>query len=240
MRQSEIEYTESVDLLNGRVAVPSYYFEQLPKELREMSFTVSNLETLRQIEMVKTSLGNALKEGLSFTQWKENLNTDILKQLSKARLETVFRTNVGVVYGQITRHNAYTSDVTPYLMYSATGDDRTRESHMKLDGTIKRADSKFWDKYTPSWDFNCRCDVVPLSAEDAKAKGITKGTPKVDEDGFGERSLGNISGDLDKQFNKALNSLPEPYKSKFKKAQEQNKNLVDIWFEKNQAIFKDE
>lgn len=241
MNYSEIEYQESVAKLENRVAVPRYYFDELPQELKNMSFTVSNLETLRQIQMVKRSLDNAITDGLSFSQWKEQLDTSIITSLAEARLETVFRTNVGIVYGQSTRYNAFTSNVTPYLMYSATGDDRTRESHQKLDGVIKRADSKFWDKYTPSWDFNCRCDVIPLSQEEAEDRGITKSTPNIEDEGLGVRKLGDMTGSLDKEFNKALNSLPNnsPYKAKFKEAQENNKKLVDIWWDKNHAIFND-
>ena len=122
-------------------------------------------------------------------------------------------------------------------MYSATGDDRTRESHMKLDGVIKRADSKFWDKYMPSWDYNCRCDAVPISESRAKEMGITKGTPIIDEDGFGIRKLGNVSGGVEKDLNKAIKSLDGEFKEKFEEAQTNRKSLVDIWFEKNKDIF---
>lgn len=240
MRRSEIDYTASVAKLQNRVAVKKYYFEDLPKDLKELSFTVSNLETLRQIQMVKRSLENALEDGFSFLQWKEQLDTSIIEQLSHARLETVYRTNLGVVYGQSTRYNAYTSDVTPYLMYSSTNDDRTRPSHAKLDGLIKRADSKFWDKYTPSWDYNCRCDVIPLSKEDAEERGITKGTPTVDEDGFGSRKLGNMTGGVESDLDAAINKMPDnsPYKAKFKESQSNVSSLVDIWYEKNKHIFK--
>ena len=240
MKKSEIDYLASVAKIKNRVAVPSYYFEQLPKELREMAFTVSNLETLRLVEMVKRSVSNAMDDGLDFSQWKETLSEDVIKSLSNARLETVYRTNVGVAYGQSQRFNAFTSDETPYLMYSATGDDRTREGHMKLDGVIKRADSKFWDKYMPSWDYNCRCDAIPLSKEDAQEMGITKGTPLIEEEGFGVRKMGSMLGGLDKDTDAAIASLPNnsPYKKKFQDAQTANKSLVDIWYEKNKAIFE--
>lgn len=239
MKKSEIDYTASVSKIQNRVAVPKYYFDELPQQLKELSFTVSNLETLRQVQMVKRSLENAMDEGLSFESWKSQLDTDVLKKLSSARLETVYRTNVGVVYGQSTRYNAYTSDVTPYLMYSATGDSRTREDHQKLDGVIKRADSKFWDKYLPSWAYNCRCDAIAISESEAKRRGITKGTPTVDEDGFGTRKMGDMLGRVEIETEQAINSLPKnsPYKQKFQESQENIKSLVDIWFEKNKDIF---
>lgn len=240
MKKSEIDYTASVAKLDKRVAVPKYYYEELPKALKEMAFTVSNLETLRMIQMVKRSLENAIADGTSFEGWKELLPKDVYKSLSEARLETVYRTNVGVVYGQSTRFNAITSNVTPYLMYSATGDDRTRETHAELDGIVKRADSKFWDKYMPSWGYNCRCDAIPLSKEKAEEIGIDKASYDVADEGFGSRQMGDVMGGLEKDTNDAINSLPKnsPYRAKFKEAQTNNKSLVDIWYEKNKAIFE--
>lgn len=240
MKSSELEYTASVAKIKNRVAVPRYYFDELPKQLKELSFTVSNLETLRQIQMVKKSLENAMDEGLSFNDWKNQLDTGVLKSLSDARLETVYRTNIGVVYGQSTRYNSFTSDVTPYLMYSSVNDSRTRPDHAKLDGVIKRADSKFWDKYMPSWDYNCRCDAIAISTAEAKRRGITKGTPMIEEDGFGSRSLGNMLGNVEKETENAIKSLPNksPYKQKFTEAQENVKSLVDIWYSKNQTQFQ--
>lgn len=239
MKSKDVDYGVAVEELRGRVAVPKFYFEELPQEVRNLAFTVSDLESLRTINLVKKSLANAIDEGFSFDSWKKTVPTNVLKTLSNARLENVFRTNIGVVYGQSARYNAATSDVTPYLMYSATGDERTRESHMKLDGVVKRADSKFWDKFTPSWDYQCRCDVVPLSKEDAQEIGITKGSPKIEDDGFGERKLGNLTGGVEKDLKKAINSLDDDnLKDLFLEAQEKRNSLVDIWYEKNKHIFK--
>ena len=84
MTKKDIELQNSVASLKNRVAVTSYYFDELPKQVRELAFTVSNLETLRQIQMVKKSLENAIDEGESFATWKSKLNTDILKSLSDA------------------------------------------------------------------------------------------------------------------------------------------------------------
>lgn len=240
MKKSDISFTNAVANIKNRVAVTKHYYEDLPKDLRTLSFTVSNLESLRQIELVKRSLQNALDEGLSFSEWKTQLNTDVLKTLSDARLETVYRTNVNVAYGQSARYNAYTSDVTPYLMYSAVGDERTREDHMKLDGVIKRADSVFWDKFTPAWDYGCRCTVIPLSTEEAKEMGITKNTPLISEEGFGPKKMGDVLSGVSKDTEKAISNLPNnsPYKTKFEEAQENIKSLVDIWYEKNKAIFE--
>lgn len=243
MKKSDISYIASVSRLKNRVAVPEYYYEELPKDIRSLAFTVSNLETLRQIQMVKKSLENAMDRGDSFSTWKSNLDTDVLRSLSEARLETVYRTNVHTVYNQSTRYNASTSGVTPYLMYTAVGDERTRPEHMKLDGVTKRADSDFWDKYTPPLGFNCRCGTIPMSKETADEVGISKrgkdSFPNP-ESGFGNKKMGDVLSSVSKETEQAISELPKnsPYKAKFQQAQDNIKSLVDIWYDSQKDIFE--
>lgn len=242
MKKSDLEFVSSVAKIKNRVAVKKYYFEDLPKDAQSLAFTVSNLETLRQIEMVKKSLENAISKGESFSSWRDNLDVSVIQSLSQARLETVYRTNVNNVYNQSTRYNAVTSDVTPYLMYDAVGDERTRPEHMKLDGVIKRADTKFWDKYTPPLGFNCRCGVIPLSKEDAESRGIS--TRSVDsfiepEDLFGSQKMGDIKTQVSKEAERAIKELPNSaLKSKFIEAQENIRSQVDIWWQKEKHNFE--
>lgn len=242
MKKSDFDFVNVVAKLKGRVAVQKYYFEELPQEIRALSFTVANLETLRQVELVKRSLENAIEKGESFKSWKDNLDQEVLKNLTDARLETVYRTNVNTVYNQSTRYNAITSNVTPYLMYSAVGDERTRPEHMKLDGVIKRADSKFWDEFTPPLGFNCRCGTIPLSKDDADDMGISKRSndsfPEPEE-GFGNKKMGDMLSAVEKETERSIKEMPNSaLKSKFKEAQENVSSLVDIWWQANQTQFE--
>lgn len=244
MKKSDADLVASVARIKNRVAVKDYYYDTLPKDIRALSFTVSNLETLRQVEMVKKSLERAIENGEDFKSWKDNLDTSVLKSLSDARLETVYRTNVHTVYNQSTRYNALTSNVTPYLMYTAVGDERTRPAHLELDGVTKRADSAFWNSHTPPLGFNCRCGVIPMTKEDAEAEGISKKAndkfPEAEE-GFGNKKMGDVLSTVNKETEKQIAAMPNsPLKSKFKEAQSNISSLVDIWFDKNKNIFNQE
>lgn len=242
MNKKDLDYVNNVAKLKNRVAVKPYYLETLPKDLRSLAFTVSNLETLRQIQIVQRSLDNAIEEGLSFNSWKDNLDTDVIRNLSNARLETVYRTNTHTVYNQSTRYNAMTSDVTPYLMYTAVGDERTRPEHMELDGTVKRADSIFWDKYTPPLGYNCRCGTIPMSKDDADEMGISKKSlDSFPEPEFGETKMGDVLSGVSEQADAALEKMPSSsLKKKFQDSQDLIKTDVDIWYAKNKNIFKQE
>ena len=241
MKKKDIDLTATVSRLKNRVAVPDYYYEKLPKDLRSLSFYVAGLEKVREIEMIKRSLSNAIEKGESFQSWRDNLDIEMLHNLSNARLETVYRTNVNTVYNQSARFNALSSDITPYLMYTAVGDERTRPEHMKLDGTVKRADSEFWDKYTPPLGFNCRCGTIPMSKEDAEEEGISKRSNNSfpePESGFGKKSYGDVLSGVKKEAETAVKQIKDKeLRDRFKEAQANIEKLVDIWFTKNQDIF---
>lgn len=242
MKKEDLEFINSSAKIKNRVASKSYYFNELPKALRERAFTVANVETLNQIKIIQQSLANAQKEGLSFREWKSNLDQDAVRNLTQARLETVYRTNLSSSYMQSTRYNAVTSGVMPYMMFSAVGDSRTRPEHEKLDGKVVKADSTFWDKYSPPLSYNCRCTLIPLTKEDAKKYGISKiDESKLPEPQFGDSKLGDVKSSTYKSANQAINDLPinSPYRAKFQQAQDNIKNLIDPWWDSVQNDFKD-
>ena len=78
------------------------------------------------------------------------------------------------------------ADLLPIWRYSAVGDDRTRPSHMALDGLEYPANHPFWQLHYPPWEFNCRCDVIPLPA--ASSSRIRRDAPSAtldfDDDGL--------------------------------------------------------
>lgn len=56
----------------------------------------------------------------------------------------------------------------PYLQYQTVGDDRVRDSHRALDGTIRKMADGFWNTHYPPNGWGCRCDVVQLATSTAK------------------------------------------------------------------------
>lgn len=245
--KKDVQFEQSINILRDRVAVTKYYYDKLPQDLRRLSFYAAGLEKLREIELVKRSLANAIDSGNSFKQWRDSLDTEAVRNLSKARLETVYRNNVNTVYNQSMRYNAGTSEVTPYLEYTSVGDSDTRPTHLALDGVIKKADSDFWNKYTPPIGHNCRCGVINLTLEEAKAKGISRGRslanfPKP-EAGFGDKSdktYGNVLSPTRSAALKAIEKLPNtsPYKSRFKNSLDNVDRKVAIWWESVKNIFE--
>jgi uncharacterized protein with gpF-like domain len=58
-------------------------------------------------------------------------------------------------------------DALPYWQYWTVGDMRVRPAHAALDLFCARAIDPVWRLIYPPWGFNCRCSVVPISADEA-------------------------------------------------------------------------
>jgi SPP1 gp7 family putative phage head morphogenesis protein len=100
--------------------------------------------------------------------------------LTAARLETVYRTNLNRAASQgqldIVREPTVRKFV-PLMQFSATKDTRTRDTHRAMDGyvaTVEQIDSQGIN--TPL-GFNCRCGWKPVPVAKAQANGW------VDDDG---------------------------------------------------------
>src|SRR5690606_22885365 len=118
MKYSDIDLSHIVSLMNNRVSFKKYFYDRLPKDIRALAFTVSNLEVLREIEMVNRTLTNAIEQDQSVKSWRDDLKIDRIKDLSNARIDNANQTNINTVYNQTSRVNSYDSGITPYIMYT--------------------------------------------------------------------------------------------------------------------------
>lgn len=69
-------------------------------------------------------------------------------------------------------------EVTPNLRYEAIMDERTRESHRNLNGTVRPIDDPFWNTYFPPNGWNCRCEAIQT---DEAATVVPEKKPVLDE-----------------------------------------------------------
>jgi SPP1 gp7 family putative phage head morphogenesis protein len=68
----------------------------------------------------------------------------------------------GTVMGMKWQDIEETKEEKPFLEYVTAGDDRVREEHEELEGTIEPVDSPFWEEFYPPNGWNCRCSVSEL------------------------------------------------------------------------------
>jgi len=89
---------------------------------------------------------------------------------STARLNLIVRQNSAMAKAAAEYRRMHDPDamqVFPYVRYHAQNDGRTRSEHSHLDGKIFHKDDPFLRTHTPPWEFNCRCYLEEITAEEA-------------------------------------------------------------------------
>lgn len=156
------------------------------------AFFVTGMDE-KQAEAVKSLLAKVIRQEETVSVAGKKLKTlgvgDFIEQatlatgtnLTAARLETVYRTNLNRAASQgqvdVVREPKVRAFI-PMLQFSATKDNRTRPTHKAMDGyvaTVEQIDAQGIN--TPG-GFSCRCAWKPIPIAVAYAKGW------CDEDGI--------------------------------------------------------
>lgn len=180
LRFPKLEYAASV--LFDRDIMTREQWDAASDAARERAFFITGDILPSAIEKVRDELVADIDEGTSLRTFRNRVQ-DILERSSigPARLETIYRTNVQAAFrdGRETlATDPVVTELFPYQEYVPIRDARTRDTHWELgvlglDGTgVYRRDDPFWDRFTPPWDYNCRCGVRLLTIEQAARMGV--------------------------------------------------------------------
>lgn len=170
-------FSKALEAFMRKEPIPRPLFDTLSQNARRTAFTMAGAVSSDMLELVHQELADAIATGASLARFKSKIAAAFEEQgwttPAPAHLETVFRTNTMGAYGEA-RFQAMTTPAAaekrPYLMWVATKDDRTRDSHAAAHGKIMRADDATWDRVRPPAGFNCRCELRSLRLEDAKRR----------------------------------------------------------------------
>jgi len=170
-------------LLDRQVLMP-LDLARLESGARRTAFQVAGVQSSETLQAIRDALAEDIAGGGALRDFQGRVLAAMDEQdapLSPARIETLYRTEVGLTHARAlanTLAHPLVADEFPYVAYHAVHDSRVRPEHLKmeelgLDGTnVYRKDDPIWDKFTPPWDFNCRCALVPLTVEDAAKLGV--------------------------------------------------------------------
>ncbi len=164
----DVSPKEAIDYFRRKRVVTKKEFNKLEREAKAASFTVQGIYRSDVLEAFKTEISNALDSGQTqkfvVDRFKKILDGAGHKMLGDFHLESIFRTNMQMAYG-VGRRKAMeeSAEYLPYWQYSAVGDDRTRPSHLALDGLVFPANHPFWDTKFPPWEINCRCSTFSVA-----------------------------------------------------------------------------
>lgn len=180
----------AAESLEQRGILSKQEFDQATASIKLRSFTMAGDNSAAVLTEIRDAIARDVQEGTSLRGFQEKFAEIVdASSLGPWHVETVYRTNVQSSFrdGRETLINNPIVDKTfPYQEYFAIRDARARENHLALetlglDGTgIYRRDDPFWDRFTPPWDFNCRCGVSPMTISDAAAKGVREAREWLD------------------------------------------------------------
>ncbi|QLH52753.1 MAG: Phage (Mu-like) virion morphogenesis protein [Candidatus Kapaibacterium sp.] len=175
-----LEPEKAIKYLESLGYTITWNWQQQLNAIRKHAFTIAKVTKADILMIFKNSLEKALKEGMTYQDWKKSIDT-ILAQKGYTKREdgtawrkdVIYRTNLQSAY-QAGRYLEMkeTIDDMPYWQYIAVLDSRTRPSHAALNGKVLRADDPFWKTHYPPNGYNCRCRVRPLTAEQVKQMGL--------------------------------------------------------------------
>lgn len=194
---SDVEFDPAVAWFQKRLGMTRAQVDALSLEYRRKVFFVTGLSDLEAIKAVQDSLARAQENGATFEEWKAQVKEKGLfqgPQFTKARLETIFRTNMQNAFAT-GRYMELTAPAVlkrrPYWRFSAVRDNRTTKVCAASHGTILPASHEWWKTHIPPLHFNCRSTFVPMTEKDAKAAGITKNPTQLKAAlGFGNPPFG--------------------------------------------------
>lgn len=168
----------------------SWKWRDVLKEEHAKAFTVAHCVKMDILQDIKGAMDKAFSEGVSLSKFKRDLipvlqakgwwgrkiepspetgQPEVYTAGTPWRLNTIYRTNMATSYAA-GRYQQMVDNAEdqPLWMYDAVNDSRTRPSHAALDGQVFPADDPFWDTHYPPQGFNCRCDVTPMSENQAR------------------------------------------------------------------------
>lgn len=189
-------FKEMIEYFQGKgYEISEKSWRDVWKNANARAFTVAQVASMDVLVEIREKLDAAFESGQTLQQFKDSLWPELAKsgwlvpegeqaiellpdgttrkRLTGARLDTIYRTNLGsaTAVGRYEQMQA-TAKTRPYWKYVATIDPSTRPEHARLDGTIRPAGDKFWDKFYPPNGFNCRCRVQSLREKDMDRKGL--------------------------------------------------------------------
>lgn len=138
-------------------------------------FTAPGIDDIPTLQQLRQQVSDSLAMGESLYNFRKKLSDDL--QLKRHEVETLYRTNTKQAYDEglnKTLEKPHVNERFGYVLYVATRDNRVRSSHWELDGLVAKVGSPLHKIFLAARaDWNCRCGLIPLTYEQAKARGVS-------------------------------------------------------------------
>ncbi len=153
-------------------------FDALSPQERVRAFSVPGLKSGKDLNTVFKAFQNALEHGTTLRQFKKECAGIFLKigwvGEQEKKVELFFNTNILTAYS-VGNYRQLIEDIRffPFWSYSAVEDQRTRPTHLAMNGKVFPAAHPVWDKWFPPNGLACRCTVIGKTKTQVEREGIT-------------------------------------------------------------------
>ncbi|MDZ4815170.1 MAG: phage minor head protein [Verrucomicrobiota bacterium] len=191
-------------------------------------FTITGIENISVLQSIRDKIAT-LPAGADWDKLKKEIadevspflidpnadaETQARQRKAAQRRATLLLRQHGFMAYQAAQHQVMErqADALPFWQYHTFGDGRVRDSHRALDGVTLPANHPFWSNHFPPWEFGCRCQVVPISAEEAdEMRAHDKSRPPEKQLLFEGQEADRLASDGRLQRdNQTVSLLPKP------------------------------
>lgn len=170
---------ERIKQFIGRVPVTKTEWLKLVSGLKSKAFTVAGFIERDIIHTIQDLTYRAISEDWFVNDLVKAIEKEQIQYTGKAwtlppgtpmkkyHTKLVFRNAIASIYNNARRDLYFDPDVDEYvpaLQYSAIMDERTRPSHRAMDERIYLKSDLIWEEIFPPNGHNCRCTVIPVTA----------------------------------------------------------------------------
>jgi SPP1 gp7 family putative phage head morphogenesis protein len=156
--------------------LPSDLFDKLTAQQQRNAFRIATVNNARLVQHARTLVERGIADGTSFA----DLQRELLELFESAkiprpalhRLRLAIRQNTMQAYSDARRATLDLPEVAgafQFRQYMTVGNGtpgvrNVRPEHAVLHGKVFARDDPFWARFTPPWDFGCRCTFLALTA----------------------------------------------------------------------------
>lgn len=166
---------EALDYLVEKKAVSGRQYAALSQADKQKAIGSKTVASAKDAAKLKQLLLTSVKGGESEAEFRKRIKDEI--DLKRSDANRILRTGTKQAYldGMTkTLEKPHISQTFPYVLYVSTHDGRTRPHHREMDGKIARIGTAEYDHFVELQnEWQCRCSLIPLSAKQARDRGIS-------------------------------------------------------------------
>ncbi len=170
-------HKEAAEFIASKSVVSRDVFDGLLPELRARAFVISGVEAANVVQQIRDRIADH-PQGANWDDVKKDLMNELHPFIRSEDdpENTIAAENRAELLIRMHGFQAYQAsawqvmdrqrDVFPYWQYHSMGDRKVRATHEALDGIVLPCGHEFWKTHFPPWEYNCRCQVIPITQDD--------------------------------------------------------------------------